>query len=137
MFSWAQSAERPDGGGLRSQTNSGDARGFQEFNPGVSLTWEKEALDYSIGGFYNSYEDVSVLGLIGYDVEIATKLEVGAFAGLAYYPGGGDRFSMSVGDMVPLIGLQTTYRSFFAHLFLESPANTNLVFAHLRSTAAS
>ncbi|MEM9637482.1 MAG: hypothetical protein AAGA94_07525 [Pseudomonadota bacterium] len=89
---------------------------FQEFNPGVFLTWEQETLDYSIGLFQNSYSDASVLVSVGYDVEIAPEFEVGIFGALALYPGEGDRFSHAIGDIVPLLGLQTRYRNFFAQL---------------------
>ena len=99
---------------LLGSEHFGATREFQEFNPGVFLTWEERVFDYSIGTFYNSYEDVSVLGAIGYDYEIAKELEVGVFAGVAYYPGEGDQFSVSAGDMVPVAGVQTRYRNLFA-----------------------
>ncbi|MBW4708870.1 hypothetical protein KX928_13855 [Roseobacter sp. YSTF-M11] len=97
---------------------------FQEFNPGVFLTWEQETFDYSVGAFYNSYEDVSVLASIGYDVEVAPEFEVGVFAGLALYPGEGDRFSHAIGDVVPLAGFQARYRNFFTQLI---PTNADSV----------
>jgi hypothetical protein len=85
---------------------------FQEFNPGVFLTWERN-LNYSIGAYYNSYERVSVLASIGYDYEIARDFDVGIFGALALYPGDGDRFRHSAGDVVPLVGLQARYKNVF------------------------
>ncbi|WP_371223913.1 hypothetical protein [Roseovarius sp. 2305UL8-3] len=99
---------------LLGSEHFGATREFQEFNPGVFLTWEERVFDYSIGAFYNSYEDVSVLGAVGYDYEIAKEFEVGVFAGVAYYPGEGDQFSASVGDVIPVAGVQTRYRNVFA-----------------------
>ena len=94
----------------------GATREFNEFNPGVFLTWEGRALEYSVGAFYNSYEDISVMGAVGYDFEIMPEFEVGLFAGLALYPSEGDQFSHSIGDVVPLAGIQTRYRNVFAQL---------------------
>jgi hypothetical protein len=85
---------------------------FQEFNPGVFATWERR-FDYSVGVYYNSYERVSALASIGYDYEFTPDFEVGAFAALALYPGDGDRFSHSFGDVVPLLGVKARYRNFF------------------------
>ncbi|MFK7871234.1 MAG: hypothetical protein AB8B58_18595 [Roseobacter sp.] len=91
----------------------GATREFQEVNPGLFLTWEGQ-LDYSVGLFYNSYEDISPIATVAKDWEVAPGLELGVFAGLAIYPGEGDQFRLSAGDLVPLIGLQATYGNFFA-----------------------
>ena len=88
------------------------SRDFQEFNPGVFLTWERD-LNYSLGVFYNSYEEVSLLGSIGYDYEITRDFDIGAFAAIALYPGDGDEFRYSAGDLVPLLGLQARYKNVF------------------------
>ena len=80
-------------------------RDFQEFNPGVSFTWEDD-LNYSLGAYYNSYEKISVLGAVSYDFPITGDFALGLFAGLSLYPGDGDRFEYAIGDLVPLIGVQ-------------------------------
>ncbi|MEP2640279.1 hypothetical protein [Roseobacter sp.] len=100
-------------------------RDFREFNPGVFLTWERKTFDYSIGLFQNSYSNVSPLISIGYDIELAEELEVGAFAGFAVYPGEGDQFSHSIGDVIPLLGLQARYRSVFAQLLPADGQSTD------------
>ncbi|MFK7881221.1 hypothetical protein [Roseobacter sp.] len=102
---------------------------FREFNPGLFLTWEENTFDYSVGIFQNSYSNVSVLASIGYDVEVATEFEVGAFAALALYPGEGDRFDHSIGDVVPLIGLKARYRNFFAQLIPSDGDTTDGILA--------
>lgn len=98
---------------LLGSEHLGATRDFNEFNPGVFLTWETKTFDYSVGAFYNSYEGVSALGSMGYNYEVARDLDIGAFAGLAYYPGEGDQFDVSVGDVIPIVGLQTRYRQAF------------------------
>lgn len=98
---------------------------FREFNPGLFLTWEGPTFDYSVGLFQNSYSNVSPLVSIGYDVEIATEFEVGAFAGLAVYPGEGDRFDHSIGNVIPLIGLQARYRNVFVQLLPADGQSTD------------
>lgn len=88
-------------------------RDFQEFNPGVFLTWERQ-LNYSIGLYYNSYEEISPLVSVGYDYEIAEDFDIGAFVALAIYPGDGREFRISAGDVVPLAGVQARYKNVFA-----------------------
>ncbi|MEO9652866.1 MAG: hypothetical protein ABJ360_26375 [Roseobacter sp.] len=87
-------------------------RDFQEFNPGIFFTWERQ-LNYSVGLFYNSYEEISPLVSVGYDYEIASDFDIGAFLAVAVYPGDGDEFSHSIGDVVPLVGLQARYKNVF------------------------
>ena len=87
-------------------------RSFQEFNPGIFLTWER-GLNYSAGLYYNSYKKVSPLVSVGYDWEVAQDLDLGAFFAVAVYPGDGDEFSHAMGDVVPFVGLQARYKNVF------------------------
>lgn len=88
------------------------SRDFQEINPGVILTWERQ-FNYSIGLYYNSYEEISPLVSVGYDWDIAKDFDIGAFFAVAVYPGDGDEFNHSLGDVVPLVGLQARYKNAF------------------------
>lgn len=97
---------------LLGSEHNGATRDFQEFNPGLFLTWERR-FNYSVGVYYNSYEDISPLVSVGYDWEVAPQLDLGAFFAVAVYPGEGDQFRTSVGDVVPFVGLQARYRNFF------------------------
>jgi hypothetical protein len=106
----------------------GATREFQEVNPGVFLTWEG-SLDYSIGLFYNSYEDLSPIATVGYGWEVAREFEVGFFAGLAVYPGEGDQFRVSAGDLVPLVGLQARYYNVFAQFIPADGDSVDAVLA--------
>ncbi len=90
-------------------------RSFQEFNPGVFLTWER-GLNYSAGLYYNSYKKVSPLVSVGYDWEVAQDFDLGAFFAVAVYPGDGDEFSHAMGDVVPFVGLQARYKNVFVQL---------------------
>lgn len=96
---------------------------FQEVNPGLFLTWEQErdflffdSTDISVGAFYNSYAKVAPNVTVGAAREVAPDLDLGVFAGVALYPGDGDRFRVAVGDVIPLAGLQARYRNVFAQL---------------------
>lgn len=120
----------PDRASILLGTEHFDAtEDFREFNPGLFLTWEEETFDYSVGVFQNSYSNASPLISVGYSIEVAPELEVGAFAALALYPGEGDRFSLAIGDVVPLIGLQTRYRNFFAQLIPSDGDTADAVLA--------
>ena len=98
---------------LLGSEHFGATREFQEFNPGIFLTWEERILNYSVGAYYNSYEDISALAAVGYDYEITPAFEIGVFAGLAHYPGEGDQFRVSAGDIVPIFGVQSRYGNVF------------------------
>jgi len=87
-------------------------REFQEFNPGVFLTWERR-FNYSLGLYYNSYKEISPLVSVSYDWEVAPDLDLGAFFAVAVYPGDGEEFNHSIGDVVPFIGLQARYKNVF------------------------
>lgn len=107
---------------LLGSEHFGATEDFNEFNPGLFLTWERN-FDYSIGLFYNSYERVSPLVSIGYGWDVAPDVELGVFAALAVYPGDGDRFRFSAGDVVPLFGLQARYKNVFAQ-FIPADGDT-------------
>jgi hypothetical protein len=97
---------------LLGSEHNGATREFQEFNPGLFLTWERN-LNYSVGLYYNSYEEISPLVSVGYDWEVARDLDLGAFFAIAVYPGDGDEFRYSLGDVVPFLGVQARYKNVF------------------------
>ncbi|MEM6887322.1 MAG: hypothetical protein AAF636_04190 [Pseudomonadota bacterium] len=103
-------------------------RDFQEFNPGLFLTWES-TYDYSVGLFYNSYEEVSPIVTVGRDWEVAPNFDLGVFGGLAIYPGDGDEFRISAGDLVPLVGLQARYGNVFAQFIPADGDSVDAVLA--------
>lgn len=109
---------------------------FQEFNPGLFLTWEAQrdflffdSTDFSVGAFYNSYAKVAPNVTVGAAREVAPGLDLGVFAGFALYPGDGDRFRVSVGDVIPLAGFQARYRNVFAQLIPLNGDNADAVLA--------
>lgn len=103
-------------------------RDFQEFNPGVFLTWER-GLSYSAGAYYNSYKGVSPIVAVGYDVQVARDFDVGAFFAVAVYPGDGDEFKVSAGDVVPLVGLQARYQNVFVQFIPSDGEALDALFA--------
>lgn len=93
------------------------ASGFEEVNPGVFLSWHGAAfggrVDLGFGAFRNSYGDGSVSVNATYPLMRTPEWGIDVFAALALYPGEGDQFAVSFGDVVPVAGLQGRWRNFF------------------------
>lgn len=83
---------------------------FEEFNPGIFLTWRDALwdgrLDASIGAFRNSYGRGAVAATAALPFYETRVVELSAFLGAAYYPEDGRTFRVHIGDIVPLGGLQ-------------------------------
>lgn len=91
------------------------ADGFEEFTPGVFLTWDNR-LEYSVGVFSNSYGDFSAAFSAGYPIAEWENGAVHAFGGLAYYENAEDVSDFTVGDIVPLAGIQLRQGRVFTQL---------------------
>ncbi|WP_133057635.1 hypothetical protein [Falsiruegeria litorea] len=95
----------------------GATRDFEEFNPGVIVTWKEllwnNRLDVGVGVFRNSYGDASAVVTTAFPLVRNKNWGLDVFAALATYPGEGDQFSHSIGDVVPIAGLQARYRNVF------------------------
>lgn len=93
---------------------------FEEFNPGVFLTWDNVLLDgradLNLGVFRNSYGRTAVAATGTFPVWESGAFEAGFFAGAAYYPEDGRRFRVHIGDVVPLGGIQASYGPAFVQL---------------------
>lgn len=102
---------------LLGSEHIGATRSFEEFNPGVVLTWKqalwKNRLDIGVGAFRNSYGGGSVVITTAYPLIRNENWGLDLFAALATYPGNGDQFRVSWGDVVPIGGLQARYRNLF------------------------
>jgi hypothetical protein len=93
-----------------------DAAGnYEEFNPGVFLTWDR-ALRISTGVFRNSYGKTSVLATVATPILSGGKFNLDLFAGAALYPGDGRRFDVHIGDILPIGGVQLRYGAFFSQI---------------------
>lgn len=81
---------------------------YEQINLGVFLTWEDRTwgLDYSVGAYRNSYGRASVAATAALPVIERGQLALAVFGGLALYPGNGQNFAVSAGDLVPIAGLQ-------------------------------
>lgn len=77
---------------------------FEEVNPGLILTWDRDPLDWSIGVYRNSYGRQTVAGFASLPV-MSGDLSLSLVGGLAHYPGDGRHFAVHAGDWVPLIGV--------------------------------
>ena len=109
---WASSAlAGPDRVAILLGSEHVNADGFEETNPGIFLTWTEAVFnnraDVSIGGFRNSYGDGSLAVSLAVPIVRKKHWGIDAFSALAWYPGNGDRFEFSAGDVIPIIGLQT------------------------------
>lgn len=81
--------------------------GFNEVNPGLFATWERERTALSLGVFINSYERVSIAATSYLPLKTWKTGDAGVFAGLAHYPTNGRDFKTHLGgDVVFLGGLQ-------------------------------
>lgn len=93
---------------------------FEEFNPGVFLTWDNILLDgqgdLNVGAFRNSYGRTATAVTAAFPFYEKGAFEAGFFAGAAYYPEDGRRFRVHVGDVVPLGGVQASYGPLFVQL---------------------
>lgn len=90
---------------------------FNEFNPGVFLTWEREVFDYSVGVYHNSYDRTSVAGTISYSLAEWDQGQFDVFGGVAYYPQDGRTFNpLGDSDFVPIGGLQVRHNNLFAQI---------------------
>lgn len=110
----------------------GATRDFEEFNPGVIVTWKEllwnNRLDVGVGVFRNSYGDASAVVTTAFPLLRNQNWGLDVFAALATYPGEGDQFSHSIGDVVPIAGLQARYRNVFVQAI---PSGGNSVDATL------
>lgn len=91
--------------------------GFEEFNPGLFLNWHGAAfggrVDLGVGAFRNSYDAFSLAVTGSYPLYRTPDWGLDLFAALAWYPGDGDRFAHSLGDLVPIAGVQLRYQNVF------------------------
>lgn len=103
---------------LLGSAHPGATRGFEEFNPGVFLSWEDRGLhlDYSVGAFRNSYGKVAVAAFAGLPLARWPDGQLSLIGGIAHYPGNGRNFSVHAGDFIPLVGLQVRHKSAFVQV---------------------
>lgn len=78
---------------------------FEERNPGIILTWDRDPLDWSVGVYRNSYGRTTVAGFASLPLIEGEFVSVSAVAGAAHYPEDGRTFLIHAGDWVPLVGL--------------------------------
>ncbi|MFY9237581.1 MAG: hypothetical protein WAO78_01650 [Roseovarius sp.] len=96
---------------------------FEEFNPGAFLTWEGARVDWTVGGFRNSYGGASAAVMLGLPIYERGEAQIALTGGLAVYPGDGRRFAVRAGDVVPLGGIRARYGNAFVQVF-PSDGNT-------------
>lgn len=88
------------------------ATGYNEVNPGLFLTWEGR-VDLSLGAYRNSYGRNSVAVTLNYDFIETDGLRLGLIGGFAHYPIEGGLMVPSLGDLVPIGGVQIVTGNLF------------------------
>ncbi len=100
---------------------------WNEFNPGVILTWEDRGqlgLNYSLGLFQNSYADRALFAGIGKTWEIVESgVKLGFVTGLADYGQNARLIGTQIGSSGWIItgGAQLEYRNIFLQLQPAGP----------------
>ena len=85
------------------------AADYEEFNPGLFLSWETNQRSITTGAFRNSYGDLSAAATIGWRVTQNITL----FGGVAHYPDAGQYFKYHLDNLIPIAGIRVTYRNVF------------------------
>ncbi len=101
-------------------TNFGRAA-WNELNPGVLLTYADRGrlgLDYTFGGFINSYDDFSIYAGVGKEWIIAGDLTFGATIGVANYHDNARLIATQIGDSDFIVtgGPTMGYRNLFVQI---------------------
>ena len=89
---------------------------FNEINPGIFLTWEESMLDFTVGGYINSYSKTSLAVSVAYPILRGENYSVDVFAGLATY------FDTSRPDILPMAGIQGRLGPMFVQ-YIPTPGN--------------
>ncbi len=93
------------------------ASGYNEINPGLFATWEREKWAYSFGAYVNSYERGSLAATAHLPLKRWKTGELSVFGGLAWYPKDGRRFSTHItSDVVAIGGLHLRQGNVFVQL---------------------
>ena len=82
---------------------------FDEFNPGLFVSWLTDKRDLELGAFRNSYGDLSVSATVGRRFGESWTL----FAGAAYYENADAEFQYHLGKLIPVAGVQFVHRNWF------------------------
>ena len=107
-----------------NESNVTGAAGFQEFNPGLIVTWGDRwrGLNYSIGNFRNSNNERSTILAVSDLYPIGKGFFVGWFLGTADYGevARNSKLWKLDSDWIPIGGLQLNYRNYYMQVL---PAN--------------
>lgn len=100
---------------------------FNEVNPGVFLSWDLNYGSVSVGVYENSYYKTSVAATYSLPIFTQDDLSLSVFAGVAYYPEDGSYFLVHIGDVVPIGGLQATYKNLFVQVIPSDGVTTDAI----------
>lgn len=97
---------------------------FNPVNPGVFLTWEGEPVNLTAGAYYNSYRKPSVAAFASLPLIEEGGFALDVFGGAAYYPEDGRTSPISIGDIVPMVGVQARYEYLYVNVMPSDCAFT-------------
>ncbi len=104
------------------------ASGFEEVNPGIFLTWERQ-FDFSLGLFRNSYGRPAVAAVAAYPLYQRGTFQLAVFGGTALYPVEGRRFRAHLGDFVPVAGVQARLGKAFVQVIPSDGQPVEAIFS--------
>lgn len=110
------SAAGPDRYSILMGSRHIGASGYEEINPGVFATWERDPLHWSIGAYRNSYGRGSIAATAFLPVVKWANGDAGLFAGAALYPIDGRTVAIHFGDIVPIGGFQARHGNAFIQI---------------------
>lgn len=89
---------------------------WNEVNPGALLVWEDRflTLDYGVGAFLNSFDEISITALVGKTWEIGQDANIGAILQFSDYRKNSEFFPVALGSVALIPALQLRYRNVFA-----------------------
>ncbi len=101
---------------------------FEEFNPGIFYTWERQNVGFSAGVFRNSYGRGSVAATAAVPLVKWDNGEFTLFAGAAYYRIEGRRLKSQISsDVIGIGGLQVRQGHAFAQLIPMNDKGSNVL----------
>ncbi len=107
---WVDTAmANPDRISLLLGSHHFSSEDFEEFNPGLFVSWLTSKRDLEIGLFRNSYGNLSVSATAGRRLGKSWTL----FAGTAYYRNADTEFEYRLGKFIPVAGVQFVHRNLF------------------------
>jgi len=126
-FIGAAAAADPDRLSVLLGAHHVGASGFEEFTPGLFLSWEGAA-ETSIGIFSNSYGDLSPAATLAWSFATWEGGTAQVFGGAAWYENAEEASDIRLGNIVPLAGVQVRQGPLFTQFILMDGTPVDAIF---------